>query len=273
MRRFDLKFGPEVLATVPAAPGVYRFFDDAGEVVYVGKAKDLRRRLGQYRSAGRGRRDKKPRLIVKDATSLEWTELPTELDASLEELRLIQSLRPRHNVANAFDFLYPFVGLATRDKTFRLVLSSRPEPFPEYAFHGVFRSRETTALAFFALVRLLRHVAHQEPRARVLAESRRDEHAAVVAFRQVPAALPAAWHRFFRGDDPSALGDLAVRLLEKPSARAKAAEVQGDLEALQTFFDLEARPLREVVERTSFAAWPVPQPERDPLFLRYRATC
>jgi len=271
MRRFDVKFGPDLLETVPTGPGVYRFHDAAGAVIYVGKATSLRRRLAQYRMAGPGKRGKKPRKIVKDATEISWDPMDSELDACLEEVRLIQALRPRHNVASAFEFLYPFIGVCDAPGQWRLCLTTKPDAFPEYRFHAAFRSREVTALGFFSLVRLLRHVAHQEPKARVAAEAKRDEHSHVVAFRQVPKVAPPLWERFFRGDDAAAAGDLAVRLLEKPSARHKASEIQTDLKTLRAFYVAEAEPLRQAVQATAHDSWPVPQRERDPLFLRYRA--
>jgi len=270
-RRFDAKFGDELLAEVPRAPGVYRFLDAQGEVVYVGKAKDLRRRLSQYRVA-RGRRGKKPRLVVSDAVGLVWETCASELDAAITEVRLIQGLRPRHNVASAYDFLYPYIGTRGSGHAWRLCLTTRPELFPEYGFHGAFRSRETTALAFFSLVRLMKHVAHVEPRARVADESARDEHTSIIALRQVPERLPASWAPFFRGERRDAAGDLALRLLERASARHRAKDVEADLEALGRFFDEEAAPLREAIAATGFGAWPVPQGERDPLFLRWRAS-
>ncbi|MCC6621831.1 MAG: GIY-YIG nuclease family protein [Deltaproteobacteria bacterium] len=269
-RRFDTKFGAELLAEVPREPGVYRFFDAAGEVVYVGKAKDLRRRLSQYRVA-RGRRGKKPRLVVADAVELDWQTCASELDAEITEVRLIQSLRPRHNVVSAYDFLYPYIGARAEGHEWRLCLTTRPELFPEYAFHGAYRSRETTALAFFSLVRLMKHVAHVEPRARVAAEASRDEHARIVALRRVPARIPSAWQELFRGRSRDAVGDLALRLLEKTSARRRAKDVEEDLEAIGRFFDEEAAPLRAAIAATAFEVWPVPQRERDPLFLRWRA--
>ncbi|MBI5534550.1 MAG: GIY-YIG nuclease family protein [Deltaproteobacteria bacterium] len=276
MRRFDLKFGPDFLAQVPSAPGVYRFLDADGVVIYVGKAKDLKRRLSQYRNAPRGRRGKKPRAVVKGAVSLTYEVLPTDLDASLEEVRLIQTLRPRHNVASAFEFLYPFIGMREIGRPestlceLHLVLTSRPELYPEFDHFGVFRSRETVALAFFGLVRLMRHIAHQEPRSRVRAESARDNHSAVLALRRVPRELVGSCRALLRGVKLDLASELAFRLLDKASARAKPKEIQEDLDALRVFFEQEAAPLRRVVEATGYGEWPVPQKERDALFLRAR---
>ena len=271
MRRFDKKFGPELLDSVPSEPGVYRFYDDAGAVLYVGKAKNLKRRLSQYRLAGPGKRGKKPRTIVKDAVALDWDVCASELDALLTEVRLIQSLRPPKNVAGAFEFLYPLIGLCRHRDTLRFCYTSSPALFPEYDFHGAFRSRDTTGEGFFALMRLLRWVGHAEPRKSLGGQDARDEHSWVYGFRRLPEAYGAAWSGFFRGEHDAIVGELACRLLDKPSARKKSSEVEDDLRSLQRFFEDEARALRLAVTELAFGSWPVPQPERDPLFLRFRA--
>ena len=111
MRLFDRKFGLGFLSGVPPAPGVYRLFDDAGVLLYVGKAGNLRRRLGQYRATTRRKPDRKRRALVRAAARITWEVCESPLAAALAEIRLIQSLRPRRNVASAFPFLYPFVGV------------------------------------------------------------------------------------------------------------------------------------------------------------------
>src|SRR5437763_13900618 len=106
---FDRRFGAEFLAGVPREPGIYRMYDAAGGLLYVGKARDLRRRLGQYRTARRTKKDRKRRALVRSADRIEWQCCASELDASRAELGLIQALRPRRNVAGAFSFLSPFI--------------------------------------------------------------------------------------------------------------------------------------------------------------------
>lgn len=266
---FDRKLGPELLASVPAAPGVYRFVDAAGAVLYVGKAKDLRRRLSQYRNAGRARRDRKMRRVVHAAAGLSWEVCESELAASLEEVRLIQTLRPPLNVASAFEFLYPFIGLQARAEHLRFCFTTRPEAFESYELHGAYRSRDTAGAAFFGLMRLLRHVGHPEPRRR-LADDDGEDYSYVLGFRRLPRAFPERWGAFFRGESDAPLGDLACSLLESAAARADAAAVEADLRALSAFFASEASALEAARRVTAFTRWPVPQTERDPLFLRYR---
>jgi excinuclease ABC subunit C len=92
-------------------PGVYRMLGEGGEVVYVGKSKRLRTRLLSYFRAEYPR-DKGAR-IVREATSIEWSYVPSEFAALLEELRLIKRLRPRFNVAMKRDARhYAFVRVA-----------------------------------------------------------------------------------------------------------------------------------------------------------------
>ena len=98
-------------------PGVYRMVSDAGEVVYVGKSKRVRTRLLSYFRSEFPK--EKGARIVREATTIEWSYVPSEFAALLEELRLIKRLRPRFNVAMKRDARhYAFVrvsgGIAPR---------------------------------------------------------------------------------------------------------------------------------------------------------------
>ena len=95
MKRFDRKFGETFLAELPQSPGVYLFKDEADVVIYVGKAKSLRRRLSDYRNASRRKAHRKMRAIVRDAATVETRDVATEADALLLENELIRELRPQ----------------------------------------------------------------------------------------------------------------------------------------------------------------------------------
>lgn len=269
VRAFDRKFGADFLAGVPETPGIYRIYDAAGALLYIGKARDLRRRLAQYRTTRRAKRDRKRRVLVKSAARIVWDVCASELDAELTEIRLIQALRPRENVAGAFSFLYPFIGICVDDRETHFCLTTSPAAFPGFELHGAFRSREVTGEAFFALMRLLRFVGHSTPR------SRRDRlrtarHSYVFGFRRLPESWPAMWSRLLRGASPEALEELCLRLLEHPGARARGAQVQDDLRTVERFFDEEASRLAAAIAATGHATYPVSQQDRDALFLLYR---
>ena len=269
MRLFDRKFGPAFLDEGPAAPGVYRFLDAAGVLFYVGKAANLRRRLGQYRLTGRRKKERKRRAHVKAAGRITWEVCETPLAAALAEIRLIQTLRPPRNVASAFPFLYPYVGVATEGGETYFCLTTAPEAFPAFTFHGAFRSREVTGEAFFRLMDLLGYVGHPVPRHRCrrLGGAR---HSHVRGFRRLPTDSAEAWSALLRGTSREALEGLALRLLDHAGARARREETHRALRAVGRFFRHEARALDRVRTATGYAPYPVPQQERDLLFARYR---
>jgi excinuclease ABC subunit C len=86
-----------VKASAENKPGVYRMVAVDGEVVYVGKAKQLRTRLLSYFRAAYP--DEKGARILREAHTIEWDYVPSEFAALLGELRSIKKFRPRHNVA------------------------------------------------------------------------------------------------------------------------------------------------------------------------------
>ena len=257
------KLDREILASAPDAPGVYRFLDANGEVIYVGKAKCLKRRLAAYRTiplASRRKRHRKVKKILSAAASCSWETVTSHLDACILELRLIQSLKPRLNVSASFSSSYPFIGTRLAEGRLYFALSSRPEKLEGYQVFGAFRSREVTAEAFYGLLGLLKFVGHKE-------KSRGGAH----GFRQIPASWREELHAFFAGTSPAALHTLTLRLLESAGARARRAEVQERLTLLQRFWEIEAEPLRRAMRETDYTGvYPVPQADRDPLFTRWR---
>jgi GIY-YIG catalytic domain len=269
VRIFDRKFGADFLAGVPVAPGIYRLYDATGALVYVGKASNLRRRLAQYRTTTRVKKDRKHRALVRLADRIEWQACASELEASLTEIRLIQEFRPARNIAGAFPFLYPFVGIQVDGLDTRFCLTTSPEAFVEFDVHGAFRSRQVTREAFFALMRLLRFVGHATARRRGH-RLNVPRHSHVYTFRRLPRDWPELWTLLLRGGSRSALEQLSLRLLEHAGARARSAIIQADLRAVERFFDDEASTLAAAIAATGYVGYPVPQRDRDALFLRYR---
>lgn len=249
-----------LLPSLPTTPGVYQWWDENGLLLYVGKAKNLRTRLGQYR---RAKRREKMFKIVKASHRLTWEGCESDLAACLREVELIQTARPKKNVASAYSFRYPFLGIKVDGIVTVLCFSTVPASLPDFRFFGTFRSRENTTEALGALSRLLKYVGHPE---RI--ETDFPSYSYGYAFRRVPEAIRHEIEQLFLGHSNDLLGTLFTRLLEHAGARANAAEVKEDLRWLRTFWEEEARPLREAIERTQFAIYPVPQNERDPLFLR-----
>jgi excinuclease ABC subunit C len=101
------------LAGVPETPGVYLWKGAEGEVLYVGKAKRLRRRMQQYVS-GHDTREKVP-LLMAETTSFDYIVTGNEVESLILESNLIKQFRPRYNVDYRDDKTYPFIALTLSD--------------------------------------------------------------------------------------------------------------------------------------------------------------
>lgn len=158
----------------PQRPGVYRFLDENGQVLYVGRARDLRARLRSYFRSERQRPQVEAALGACER--IEWTVLGSELEAALEELRLIRELRPPANARIARPDRYVWL----KKRGDGVVASSQPSTS---AVLGPIRSRRRAQLAARALLaEELDRPARALPRLRTklaeLADARRYEDAA-----------------------------------------------------------------------------------------------
>src|SRR5947207_1109900 len=139
----------------PSGPGVYRMFDQKGEVLYVGKAKSIRKRITSYaRDAGHTARI--GRMIAATAT-IEFVTTATETEALLLEANLIKRLRPRFNVLLRDDKSFPYI-LITADHWAPQILKHRGARVREGRYYGPFASvwavnRTITALQRAFLIR------------------------------------------------------------------------------------------------------------------------
>ncbi len=122
----------------PAAPGVYRMIDARGDVLYVGKAKNIRKRILAYRRAA-GHTARIARMIGATAT-IEFVSTATETEALLLEANLIKRLRPRFNV------------LLRDDKSFPYILITGDHPAPQICKHRGARGRPGDYFGPFASV-------------------------------------------------------------------------------------------------------------------------
>ncbi len=128
----------EYLKHAPATPGVYRMLDAAGDVLYVGKAKSIKKRLSSYvRPTGH---DTRIARMIAATASIEFVTTRTETEALLLEANLIKRLRPRFNV------------LMRDDKSFPYIVISGDHPAPQILKHRGARSRPGDYFGPFASV-------------------------------------------------------------------------------------------------------------------------
>ena len=149
----------------PARPGVYLFHDRHGQVLYVGRSRDLRARLRSYFRSERQRPSVEAALLALDR--VEWRVLGSELEAALEELRLIRELEPPANSRSRRRER----GVYLRRRGDDFVVSKQPGPL------GPIGSRRQAALAARALASATRPGAREPVGRRPAAAATREAHA------------------------------------------------------------------------------------------------
>ncbi|AHY06807.1 excinuclease ABC subunit UvrC [Serratia plymuthica] len=141
--RFDAK---AFLSTVTSQPGVYRMYDATGTVIYVGKAKDLKKRLVSYFRQQVGSR--KTEALVKNIAQIDVTVTHTETEALLLEHNYIKLYQPRYNVLLRDDKSYPLIFLSADSHPRLAVHRGAKHAKGEYfgPFPNSYAVRETLAL-------------------------------------------------------------------------------------------------------------------------------
>jgi excinuclease ABC subunit C len=125
------------LKTLPDAPGVYRMLDAKGDVLYVGKAKSLKKRVASYAKTG-GHNERISRMIADTAEML-FVSTASEIEALLLESNLIKRLKPRYNVSYRDDKSFPNI-LLREDHAFPQLLKHRGAKSTKGVYFGPFAS-------------------------------------------------------------------------------------------------------------------------------------
>ncbi len=125
------------LKTLPDAPGVYRMLDAKGDVLYVGKAKSLKKRVASYAKSG-GHTERIARMIAETAEML-FVTTASEIEALLLESNLIKRLKPRYNVSYRDDKSFPNI-LLREDHAFPQLLKHRGAKSTKGVYFGPFAS-------------------------------------------------------------------------------------------------------------------------------------
>lgn len=106
---------------LPEKPGVYRFFDKTGRIIYVGKAKKLRDRLGSY-FTGFDSLPEKTQRMLQEAVRVEWTVVQTEVEALILEQQWIHQEDPRFNIRLRDGKVYPSIAVSVNEDVPRLMV-------------------------------------------------------------------------------------------------------------------------------------------------------
>ncbi|WP_144833178.1 excinuclease ABC subunit UvrC [Microbacterium sp. BH-3-3-3] len=121
----QLSYRPKA-GEIPTNPGVYRFRDADGRVLYVGKAKNLRARLSNYFAPLHSLHERTRRMVTT-AASVEWTVVPSDIDSLQLEYMWIKEFDPPFNVRYKDDKSYPFMAITLADEAPRVIVTRNPK--------------------------------------------------------------------------------------------------------------------------------------------------
>ncbi len=154
-RRIERHVPPEAIAVLPAGPGVYLMHNERGDLLYVGKARNLKRRVASYFNGGMGLR---PRVIelISHVWSIQTRLSSSSLEAALLEARLIRELKPPYNRMLKSSPQAYFVKLDMTDPFPRLTLTTRLSRRRGLLQLGPYVGRRSPQRAMDALARLMR---------------------------------------------------------------------------------------------------------------------
>ncbi len=271
------RFTREFFSDIPTVPGVYRMRGAGSELLYVGKAKNLRVRVRSYaRAAPENASSKTLRLLAK-IHEIEWDEKPTETAALLAENSLLREHRPPFNVANTLSHTYAFFHLRNDAQGIEIHHGMSPnEAYPD--IYGSFKGIGLSLRTFRALLRLLWTESRDHP---ALAElppillNRRRLTTFSVPYSPHLTELERriAYRRlkqFFNGTASTLLNSFTRLAKRKCLTPFDRAVIEADLETLETFHSNQAKRNYRVKHKTGFADRIIPQNTLDDLFVLAR---
>ncbi|MCI0334471.1 MAG: excinuclease ABC subunit UvrC [Planctomycetes bacterium] len=122
---FFARAAEKVRNKFPTAPGVYLFQDQAGRVLYIGKAKNLRARVGSYFLAAAAG-DERTSHLVREAYDVDFVEAESDVDALLMEARLVKDIQPKFNRDLRDDKSFPYLQITTHEDFPRVEVTRQP---------------------------------------------------------------------------------------------------------------------------------------------------
>ncbi|MEH0153939.1 excinuclease ABC subunit UvrC [Limibacter armeniacum] len=137
-----------IVRNLPLEPGVYKYFNAEGEIIYIGKAKALRKRVSSY-FVNKAQHNRKTRKLVSEIANIEYVVVDSEYDALLLENNLIKENQPKYNILLKDDKTYPYI--CVTNERFPRVFPTRNTTDKHHRYYGPYASLRTmnTLLGLF----------------------------------------------------------------------------------------------------------------------------
>ena len=122
----------KTISSLPEEPGIYQYFDKSEQIIYVGKAKNIKKRVSSY--FNKNQENNKTRLLVKSIVRVKYIVVSNELDALLLENNLIKTYQPKYNIQLKDDKTFPWI--VVTNERFPRVFSTRQKELVNGRFYG-----------------------------------------------------------------------------------------------------------------------------------------
>lgn len=122
----------KTISSLPEEPGIYQYFDKSEQIIYVGKAKNIKKRVSSY--FNKTQENYKTRVLVKSIVSIKYIVVSSELDALLLENNLIKTYQPKYNIQLKDDKTFPWI--VVTNESFPRVFSTRQKELVNGKFYG-----------------------------------------------------------------------------------------------------------------------------------------
>jgi len=132
----NIEYLKSLVSVLPNQPGIYQYFDDIGKIIYIGKAKDLRKRVSSYFSKSHDHR--KTSLLVRNIADIKHMIVQSEQDALLLENNLIKKYQPRYNIQLKDDKSFPWICI--KNEPFPRVVKTRELEKDGSKYYGPYTS-------------------------------------------------------------------------------------------------------------------------------------
>lgn len=260
------RLGEKFFTEVPSKPGVYMMLGEGDELLYVGKAKNLRTRLRSYARVSAGDEERRV-LLVTAVRSIKWEECETEALAVGRETELLRAMRPPFNFTHTSASEYLAIAVADRADGARLRLTAASAQEGE-VLYGCFPFAAATPDAYKALLRVL-FLAQPNSGTRIPSRLTRAAGCELAIAPELRRGLRA----YLSGRTMRVLVELERHVAASHAGDHLAVRSAArDLDQLRAFYELGPRALRRLQQRHGMPPAPVTGDELTDLMAREMGT-
>lgn len=248
---FKSRFGESHLKSAPERPGVYFFLNSEDEILYIGKADNIKKRLYQYAQAKPGTVKAHTLELIELIEQIKFEFHETGKEALAREADLIRLIKPPFNIAGKDSVPYLYIGSSFDDSpkeqisivNFRLSYS---ELLPQFQSYGCFRKLGRTKSAYSALLRLIYATSCTRPRFLIPSKISRTS-PAYIHKGLIRTEMVKPLHLYLEGKSLDLLKLITQQLLQQDNVQPHLyAPLQRDLNTLKEFFEVGLQELLEI---------------------------